>query len=56
MLASAWYILTHRQPYQELGSDYFDQRKKDAKVNYLTRQLEKLTGGAVRIEFQSVTG
>jgi transposase len=52
MLTSAWHMLTYRQPYQELGGDYFDQRRKDAKVGYLTRQLEKLTGGAVRIELQ----
>jgi len=54
MLVSAWHILTYRQPYKELGGDYFDQRRKEAKVNYLTRQLEKLTGGAVRIELQTV--
>ena len=52
ILTSAWHMLTYRQPYQELGGDYFDQRRKDAKVSYLTRQLEKLTGGAVRIELQ----
>ena len=52
MLISAWHMLTYRQPYQELGGDYFDQRRKEAKVGYLTRQLEKLTGGAVRIELQ----
>jgi len=55
ILTSAWHMLTYRQPYQELGSDYFDQRRKEAKVNYLTRQLEKLTGGAVRIELQVAT-
>lgn len=55
ILASAWHILTYRQPYKELGGDYFDQRKKDARVSYLTRQLEKLTGGAVRIELQVAT-
>lgn len=54
MLVSAWHMLTYRQPYQELGGDYFDQRKKEAKINYLTRQLEKLTGSAVRIELQVV--
>jgi len=53
MLVSAWHILTHRQPYKELGSDYFDQRRKEAKVGYLTRQLEKLTGGTVRVELQT---
>jgi hypothetical protein len=54
ILASAWHILTYRQPYRELGDDYFDQRRKDAKVSYLTRQLEKLTGDAVRIDLQAV--
>jgi transposase len=52
MLVSAWHILTHRQPYHELGGDYFDQRKKETKVNYLIRQLEKLTGGSVSIAIQ----
>jgi transposase len=52
MLVSAWHMLTHRQPYQELGGDYFDQRKKEAKMSYLIRQLEKLSGGSVSIEIQ----
>jgi len=52
MLVSAWYMLTHEQPYCELGGDYFDQRSRDAKVNYMVRRLEKLTGGSVSIEIQ----
>jgi transposase len=52
MLASAWHMLTYQQPYQELGGDYFDQRKKESKVSYLVRRLEKLTGGSVSIELQ----
>lgn len=52
MLVSVWHILTFRQPYQELGGDYFDQRKKETKVSYLIRQLEKLTGGSVSIAIQ----
>jgi len=52
MLVSAWHMLTYQQPYQELGGDYFDHRKKETKVNYLVRRLEKLTGGAVSIEIQ----
>jgi transposase len=52
MLVSAWHMLTNRQPYQELGGDYFDQRKKEAKMSYLIRQLEKLSGGSVSIEIQ----
>jgi transposase len=53
MLVSAWHMLTYQQPYQELGGDYFDERKKEAKVSYLVRRLEKLTGGSVSIELQS---
>ena len=53
MLVSAWYMLTYRQAYRELGGDYFDQRKKESKINYLVRRLEKLTGGSVSIELQS---
>jgi transposase len=53
MLVSAYHMLAHQQPYQELGGDYFDNRKKEAKVSYLIRRLEKLTGGSVSIEIQS---
>lgn len=52
MLVSAWHMLTNWEPYRELGGDYYDQRKREAKVSYLARQLEKLTGGIVHIEFQ----
>jgi transposase len=52
MLVSAWHMLTYQQPYQELGGDYYDQRKKETKVSYLVRRLEKLTGGSVNIELQ----
>lgn len=49
MLESAWYMLTRRQPYQELGGDYYDQRKKENKVTYLTKQLTRL-GFAVTLD------
>ncbi len=52
MLVSAWHTLIYPQPYRELGGDYFDQRKKESKVNYLVRRLE-LTGGSISIEFQA---
>jgi transposase len=52
MLVSIWHMLTNREPYRELGGAYFDHRKKDFKISYLTRQLEKLTGGAVQIQLQ----
>lgn len=51
MLVSIWHMLSRGEAYQELGTDYFDQRNKEAKVNYLTRQLEKLTGATVQITF-----
>ncbi len=53
MLLSAWHMLTHLQPYQELGGDYFDQRRKESKVNYLVRRLEQLTGSSVNIKLQT---
>jgi transposase len=52
MLVSAWHMLTYQEPYRELGGGYHDERKKDTKVNYLIRQLEKLTGGSVSVEIQ----
>ena len=35
-------MLSRQQPYQDLGGDYFDKRRKESKVDYLTRQLRKL--------------
>ena len=52
IVAVAHSMLTHRQPYQELGGAYFDHRKKEAKMSYLIRRLEKLSGGSVTIEMQ----
>jgi transposase len=52
MLVSIWHMLTYRQPYVELGGDYFDQRKKEVKVSYLVRRLEKLTCATVSLAMQ----
>ena len=49
MLVSVWHMLTRHQPYQELGGDYYDQRKKEVKVTYLTQQLARL-GFAVSLD------
>jgi hypothetical protein len=49
ILVSAYYMLSRRQPYQELGSNYFDEHKEQALLNRLTRRLEKL-GYDVQIE------
>ncbi len=42
MLVSIYYMLTRQQPYQDLGPDHFDSRRKEAKVDYLMRQLRRL--------------
>lgn len=49
LLSSFWYMLTRGEAYKELGGNYFDQRRKDVKVNILAKQLEKL-GYAVQLE------
>ena len=36
ILVSVWHMLSKRQPYQDLGADYYDQRRKESKVTYLT--------------------
>ena len=42
MLVSIYFMLTRQQPYQDLGPDHFDSRRKEAKVDYLMRQLRRL--------------
>lgn len=49
LLESFWYMLSRKEPYKELGGDYFDNRRKEVRVNVLTKQLEKL-GYAVQLE------
>lgn len=49
ILVSIYHMLQRGEPYQDLGADYFTQRRKEAKVDYLLRQLEKL-GVSIQIE------
>ncbi|MHC4074321.1 MAG: IS110 family RNA-guided transposase [Planctomycetota bacterium] len=49
LLESFYYMLSRREPYRDLGGNYFDKRRKDVKVNVLTKQLQKL-GYAVQLE------
>jgi hypothetical protein len=42
ILVIAYHILQRREPYQDLGSNYFDERQKVSTANRLTRRLEKL--------------
>ena len=53
MIVIVWHILAYRQPYRELGGYYFDECKKESKVNYHLRRLEQLTGAVVSIELRS---
>ena len=49
ILVSVWHMLSKRQSYQDLGADYYDQRRKESKVTYLTKQLTRL-GFAVQLD------
>jgi transposase len=49
ILVSIWHMLSRQQPYQDLGADYYDQRHKETKVSYLTKQLTRL-GFAVQLD------
>lgn len=42
ILVIAYHIIQRREPYHDLGGNYFDERKKVSMANRLTRRLEKL--------------
>jgi transposase len=42
LLVSIYHMLTRQEAYKDLGSKYFQERQKESKVDYLTRQLLKL--------------
>ena len=49
ILVMAYHILKKREPYKELGADYFDQRKKNMVVSSAVKRLEAL-GYKVTVE------
>lgn len=49
LLVSLYHMLSKQELYEDLGADYFDNRRKEGKVERLTRQLEKL-GFTVHVE------
>jgi transposase len=51
ILVIAYHILSRQEPYRELGSNHFDERKRESVVNRLVRRLEKL-GYQVALEMQ----
>jgi transposase len=42
MVVSAFHMLSRHEPYQELGSHYFDEQRRHQLVHRLTRRLEHL--------------
>jgi transposase len=42
ILVIAYHIIQRKEPYQDLGGNYFDERKRATTANRLTRRLEKL--------------
>jgi hypothetical protein len=38
----AYHVLSRRQPYQDLGSNYFDERERTAVARQSVRRLERL--------------
>jgi len=48
LLVSIYHMLTRKEEYKDLGSTYFQQRRKESTVDYLTKKLEKL-GYQVRL-------
>ena len=49
ILVMEYHMLKNRQPYRELGFDYFDQRNRDALARRMARRLQDL-GYKVTIE------
>jgi transposase len=49
ILTIVYHLLNKRQPYIELGADYFDQRKKEIVIKQSIKRLEIL-GCKVTVE------
>jgi len=48
LIVSIYHMLSRQEAYCDLGSDYFESRRKEGKVDRLTQQLEKM-GYQVRL-------
>jgi transposase len=42
MVASAFYMLSLHEPYQELGATYFDEHQREHLIDRLARRIERL--------------
>jgi hypothetical protein len=45
-------VLTHREPYRDLGANYFDEHERQAVERRLVRRLERL---GYRVALESIT-
>ena len=50
VLVAIYHMLTRREPYHELGAQYFDEHQRDHVQRRLVRRLERLLGFAVTLE------
>lgn len=42
ILVIAYHIILRKEPYRELGGDYFERRKPESTARRLARQIERL--------------
>jgi transposase len=42
LLVSIWHVLAKKQPFKDLGADYYKKRNPKARIDYLVRQLKEL--------------
>ena len=54
ILVIAYHMLKRKEPYQDLGGDYFDKQKPEATAKRLTQRLEKL-GYQVTLQAEPVS-
>ncbi len=43
ILQIAYHLIRRQESYDDLGADYLEQRNAEARIRYLTWELEKLT-------------
>jgi transposase len=42
LLVGVWHVLSKKEPFKDLGADYYKRRNPTARINYLVRQLKDL--------------
>jgi len=42
LLVSVWHVLSKKEPFKDLGADYYKRRNPKARITYLVRQLKDL--------------